>query len=189
MATQLKKPSLFPGALLTLWSKPIRSSRALSLFIALSISACGFEPIYKYDGTQSRFAVSIFELTGEGTARAAAGALRRQLESALRRDEDAGALSIKLSERVLEMQKGADGIARRLEVTYSARLLYGAGETGITRDFALTQYMTRSESASDEMTQKRALADLAARELARQIASFLASLPQSEEPSAGEPAP
>ena len=47
--------------------------------------------------------------------------------------------------------------------------------------------MTRGESASDEMTQKRALADLAARELARQIAGFLASVAQSEDPATGEP--
>ena len=165
MAKQLKKPSLSRGAS-SIWS----FKAGLIGGLALLLAACGFQPIHKYDGGMQSLQVAVLEVTGDGSERALARNLGRRISIEATVDMR---VSIGFERVVTEMQRGADGIARRLQVTHHADMRVQRGDRQIMERFSLTQYMTRGDSAADEMKQMRALDDLAARDLAARLIAFL----------------
>lgn len=173
MAKQLRKPSLFPGAL-SIWSSKMFNGRRIllpiSLMLSLAISACGFTPVYKYTGTENNLRLQSLSVTGTVIDRSMARELKRHIS--IGAPSKIGA-SIDVSRQVVEMQKDSDGIARRYAVTHTAKLSLQTGDQAELETFRLTQYMTRGDSAADELTQLRNLDDLASRDLTAQILAFM----------------
>lgn len=153
---------------MSIWSSEARA-RAAVFVAALWLGGCGFQPIYKYQAGGETLSVAELVITGDGPQHA----LARHLDKAIGRSPTSPRVQIKLTQTTLETQKSADGIARRLQVTHRAAVTLNRGGVPQEQVFTLTQYMTRSDSAADELTQRRALSDLAARELADQIIVYL----------------
>lgn len=175
MAKQSKRPLSSRGVSSIWLSDRVHvARRVLAGLVVLSLGACGFSPIYKFDGTAVPLHISHLSVTGEAIDRAVARNLDRRLER--HADADLRA-EIKTARRLIEMQKDSDGIARRFEVHYEARVHLALGsdtQESVVQNFRLTQYMTRGDSAADELSQLRRLDDLAARDLTAQILAFIA---------------
>lgn len=176
MAKRLKKPSLCRGVL-SIWSckRHNLAKRFYVGLVALTLTACGFTPIYKYDGSQAQLELKALSVSGAAIERALGRELGRRI--ILKNEAHENAV-IALKRQIIEMQKDSDGVARRFEVRHAAQLTLTTGAAGdetVVKDFALTQYMTRGDSAADELSQLRRLDDLAARDLAAQLIGFIAS--------------
>lgn len=167
MASRSKRPSLFRAASL-IWSFRFTSISALAVFIA----ACGFTPIHKFDATAP--ALEVATLAVEGGA--ISNALRRTLAQRLSLSDDADMrVNIEVSRTERKVQKTATGIALRLELRHQAIVELQRNEVIISQTFALTQFMTRGDSGADELSQMRALDDLAIRDLSAQIFDYLST--------------
>ncbi len=166
MAKRLKKPSLSRGAS-SIWS--FRASLLGAL--AMLLTACGFQPIHKFDGDFRNLRVAALEVTGDGSERGLARNLARRITTEATAELR---VSVAFQRVVTETQRGADGIALRLQVTHHADMRVQQGAREVKDRFSITQYMTRGDSAADEMKQMRALDDLAARDLAARLIAFLA---------------
>ena len=141
----------------------------------LMLSGCGFTPIHKFDGTQSPLMVAALSVDGDAIERS----LRRSLSRRVTISTKATArVDIKTSRQLIEVQRGADGIARRYEVRHSAHVTVtqdaAHNRGGETKMMSLTQYMDRGTNAADEMAQLRSLDELAAREISRRVSDYLA---------------
>ena len=165
MASRSKRPSLCRAASL-IWSFRFASISTLAVFIA----ACGFTPIHKFDANAPALEVATLAVDGD----AISSALRRSLARRLSLSNDADMrVNIQVSRTGREVQKTASGIALRLELRHQAVVELQRNDVIISQTFALTQFMTRGDSGADELSQIRALDDLAIRDLSAQIFDYL----------------
>ena len=105
---------------------------------------------------------------------AISNALRRSLAQRLNLSDDADMrVNIQVSRTEREVQKTASGIALRLELRHQAVVELQGNDVIISQTFALTQFMTRGDGGADELSQIRALDDLAIRDLSAQIFDYL----------------
>ena len=169
MASRSKKPLLFRGAS-SIWSSSRRLRLAPLVALTLFIAACGFTPVHKFNASAPTLQLAGLDVEGDMIARG----LRRALEQRLVLSEEAEwRVAIDVSRSQKEVQKTASGVALRLEVRHQASVEIRRGETRSSQSFALTQFMTRGDSGADELSQIRALDDLAIRDLSAKILDYL----------------
>lgn len=171
MASRSKKPLLFRGAS-SIWSSSRAFRVAPLVALTLFIAACGFTPVHKFDADAPILRLAALEVKGDAIARG----LRRALQQRLVLSEEAEyRVDIDVSRSQREVQKTASGVALRLELRHQAIVQMRRGETRTREEFALTQFMTRGDSGADELSQIRALDDLAIRDLSAKILNHLAT--------------
>ena len=136
------------------------------------LAACGFTPIYKFDANAPQLQLASLSVEGDAIARG----VRRALEGRLGLTQEAGLhVDIDISRSEREVQKTASGVALRLELRHQARVQITRDGATTRQVFALTQFMTRGDSGADELSQLRALDDLAVRDLSGQIIDYLST--------------
>ena len=171
MASPSKKPLLSRGAS-SIWSSDRAFKLAPVLALAMFVAACGFTPIHKFDAQAPTLKVAALQVSGDNIATP----LRRVLTRRLVLSEDsAWRVDVKLSRSQREVQKTSSGVALRLELRHQALVHIERGETHSSQKFVLTQFMTRGESGADELSQIRALDDLAVRDLSGKILAYLSA--------------
>lgn len=167
MASRSRKPLSCPDV------SSIWSFKAVRVFaLGALLAACGFTPIYKFDADAPQLQLASLSVKGDAIARG----LRRSLEGRLELvDEAVLHVDIDLSRSAREVQKTASGVALRLELRHQARVQITQEGATTSQVFALTQFMTRGDSGADELSQLRALDDLAVRDLSGQITDYLST--------------
>jgi len=160
-----------------------------ALSVALAVSACGYQPVYKIsnDGALPLYALSVPE-TEHG--RALAAALRGRWE---KRDDAAFDVTVTIDENARDSQLDARGVASRIELDYILRATLRMGEANEkgemrfteSKNFVLrhSESMARSASGAADLTQRRDLARLAMQSLAERLVLRLSQhLPQEVMP-------
>lgn len=153
----------------------MRQSRAsgisLALLCGLVLSACGFQPVHRYDDNAAPLLASVSHNGGE-MAQLAARALSQRV--GVRPDATWDA-TLSMSSVRNDSQLDNTGTARRTQIRYQLQVTLTHKQTGARQSgqFSDTQSMNVMDSAADEWAVQRNLTALAISQLADSAASFV----------------
>lgn len=147
------------------------------LVSALTLSACGFQPVHKMTlADNGPVALVTLAVPDTQNGRILAGALRGRWQA---RADAAFDVSLALQEKARNTQLDGRGVAARIELDYLLRVtmrLRGATENGAaafgqSKSFVLrhSESMARSDSGASDLSQQRNLARIAMQVLAERL--------------------
>lgn len=141
------------------------------LLCGLALSACGFQPVHRYNDNAAPLLASVSHNGGE-MAQLAARALSQRVGVRPNAEWDA---ILSMSEQLSDSQLDASGTARRVQMNYQLQVTLTHRKTGArqTARFSDSQSMNVMDSAADELAVQRNLTALAASQLTDRAAEFV----------------